>query len=128
MVHRGTIKLKREHQIMRTTVIALAFLCVAVMIEIGSTKAVRDNSSTAQNPLSSATAEPQDPKGTIDGAKTPDLIPDEVAYSLFFNFVAARVTKDEKNSLRSYMRQHNLDAISVDALIGAGNDVQRASK
>jgi hypothetical protein len=114
---------------MRIALIALACLCAAVIMGIGPTKAVRNNSSTAPSPLSGATAQPpQDPIGTIDGATTPDLIPDEVAYSLFFNFVAGRVTRDERNSLRSYMRLHNLDVISVDALIGAGNDFQSASK
>lgn len=59
----------------------------------------------------------QDPPGTIDGAFTPELIPDDVAYSLFFNFVAGRGTEKQKNSLKSYMQQVQLGDIDVEALI-----------
>jgi hypothetical protein len=74
-----------------------------------------------------ATRSAQDPTGTIDGAQTPELIPNDVAYALFFNFVAGRATKEERSSLTSYLRQHHLDAINPDALISVGNDFQRAS-
>ncbi|SRR6266851_3652320 len=68
----------------------------------------------------------QDPPGTIDGAITPELIPDDVAYSLFFNFLAGRGTEKEKNSLRAYMQQVQLGDIDLEALISTSQEYQNA--
>jgi len=109
---------------MRTALIALAFLCAAVIIGIGPTKAVRNNSSTAHSPLSSVTAQPtQDPIGTIDGAITPESIPDDVAYALFFQFFSNRNTS-EKGRLQAYCTQTALATVKLDALLAAAEHYQ----
>lgn len=84
---------------------------------------------TARNPKPpalTATKATQDPPGTIDGAVTPELIPDDVAYSLFFNFVAGRGTEKAKNSLKSYMTQVQLGNIDLEALMSTSDEYQRA--
>jgi hypothetical protein len=68
----------------------------------------------------------QDPPGTIDGAVSPQLIPDDVAYSLFFNFVAGRQTEKERNRLKSYLQQVQLAEIDTEALISISQEYQRA--
>lgn len=71
----------------------------------------------------------QDPPGTINGAVTPELIPDDVAYALFFNFLAGRRTLDQKNSLRSFITQRPLLAdIDVEALMRVADEFQEAYK
>jgi hypothetical protein len=65
---------------------------------------------------------PEDPPGTINGAETPELIPDHVAYSLLFDLVANRQTEEEVNHIRSYMEQVGLDAADSDALMAAAQD------
>lgn len=68
----------------------------------------------------------QDPAGTIDGSVSPHLIPDDVAYSLFFNFVAGRGTEREKNSLKSYMQQTQLGDVDLEVLISVSQEYQNA--
>lgn len=48
---------------------------------------------------------PQDPEGTIDGAKNPEQISDLAAYSLFFRFLSGRKTEAEKNRAKAYLKQ-----------------------
>ena len=48
---------------------------------------------------------PQDPEGTIDGAKNPEQISDLTAYSLFFRFLSGRRTEAEKNRAKAYLQQ-----------------------
>ncbi len=45
--------------------------------------------------------------GTIDGAVTPDLIPDSTAYSTLFRFISNR-PEDEKARIRAYLQMLNL--------------------
>src|SRR6266576_270993 len=47
---------------------------------------------------------PQDPVEVINGARTPERIPDRVAYTLLFRFLSNRRTNAEKNRARSYLR------------------------
>lgn len=42
--------------------------------------------------------------GVVDGATNPELIPDQVAYTLLFRLLADRHTEEEKNAARSYLR------------------------
>jgi hypothetical protein len=80
-------------------------------------------------PQEAALASTQDRPGTIDGAVTPDLIPDDVAYGLFFGFLAGRETQEQKNSVRSFFRQRpQLAGIDADALMMVANEFQEASK
>jgi len=84
----------------------------------------------APRPILRATPELiQDPPGTIDGAVTPDLIPDDVAYALFFKFLAGRRTVEQKSSLRSFVKQRPLLAdIDVEALMRVADEFQEAYK
>lgn len=62
----------------------------------------------------------------IDGAKNPEKIPDQVAYSALFRFIAAHQTPEEKNSIRAYIRQMGLGKdVDVDAVIAAADDFQQ---
>ena len=71
----------------------------------------------------------EDRPGTINGAERPDLIPDDVAYALFFNFLAGRRDQGEKNSLKSYIRQQPLLAdIDPEALMRIADEFQVAYK
>jgi hypothetical protein len=42
--------------------------------------------------------------GAIDGAKNPDLIPNNVAYSILFRLIGDRKTPEEKSRVKSYIR------------------------
>jgi len=71
----------------------------------------------------------EDAPGTIDGAVTPDLIPDDVAYALFFNFLAGRETKAQKNSLKSFFKQRpQLAGIDAEVLMMVADEFQEAYK
>ena len=67
------------------------------------------------------------PTGTINVAVTPQLIPEDVAYSLFFRFVANHRSGEQRNRLRSYIRQGILSDIDVDALIVVADDFRQAA-
>lgn len=58
-------------------------------------------------PPARATAAPpsslQSDPNTIDGSRTPELIPDQVAYSLLFRFLSGRETAEAKGRARSYL-------------------------
>jgi hypothetical protein len=68
------------------------------------------------------TAQPQtpqpDPPGTIDGAKSPELIPDEVAYRLVLVALAEReeATESEKARFRAKISPARLDEQDTDAV------------
>lgn len=51
---------------------------------------------------------PQDPPGTIDGLKTPEAIPDRVAYMLLFRLISNRQGENADRRVRSYVRQMGL--------------------
>lgn len=64
-----------------------------------------------------------DPPGTIDGARSPEMIPDHVAYSLLFNLLAGRKTATERESIRSYIAQAGLaDETDIDALLAVAEE------
>lgn len=44
-------------------------------------------------------------KVIVDGELTPEKIPDYEAYTILFRLIAKRETEDEKNHIRSYLRQ-----------------------
>src|SRR5260370_28142991 len=68
-------------------------------------------------------------QGTIDGAVTPELIPDDVAYSLFLNFLAAHQSPDQKNSMKAYFKYHpQLNGIDVDTLMRVAEEFQAVNK
>jgi len=64
------------------------------------------------------------PPGTIDGAKTPDQIPDVVAYRLFFVSVAVppSATADKQERQRTYLARIGLGDPDLAALIAKLTD------
>lgn len=78
---------------------------------------------------------PQDPEGTIDGAKNPEKIPDKAAYSLLFRFLSGRTTDAEKNRARAYVRMMlrgtgcvppgASEEAHIDSLLAAAEDFNR---
>jgi len=59
---------------------------------------------TSNVPAPPAKSSAQDPEEVIDGDKSPDKIPDKVAYTLLLRFLGDRKTEAEKSSARSYLR------------------------
>src|SRR6266478_5535709 len=115
---------------MRKFIILLYIAVISTAAFVVKPKGYTERSTSTVTAPRAATAQAatpvQDPLGTINGAVTPELIPDDVAYSLFFNFVAGRGTEKEKNSLKSYMRQVQLGDIDVEALISISQEYQQA--
>lgn len=103
---------------MRKLIVILSPAAIVITIIAGDV--LRSTGRTVANATSAGTAIslPQDPPGTIDGSLTPELIPDTVAYSLFFNFFLNR-EKNERGKLQAYISQTPLQGLSVDALIAA---------
>lgn len=62
-----------------------------------------------------------DPPGTVDGSKNPELIPDEVAYRLFFLAVAEpqNASDDHKARARAKLNPTGLDEQDTETLLGA---------
>jgi hypothetical protein len=113
---------------MRVFVVFLGLIIMSVTaITIARSKAT-DKSAGAITTRSSVAARAtlQDPIGTIDGSVTPEQIPDEVAYSLFFNFIAGRGTEKAKSSLRAYMQQVQLADIDLENLTLISDEYQNA--
>lgn len=63
------------------------------------------------------------PRGFVDGAVNPQLIPDEVAYSLLFRLLAKRDTKEDQAKIRSYIKQMNVT--DTTALLAVVNEFER---
>ena len=113
---------------MRRLTVLLIVLAIAVVTLAGGLSQSTTNKaegviSTSKPQETTGTSE--DPPGTIDGAKNPELIPDEVAYSLFFRFLSDRHSEEEKNSMRAYIKQSALDGVNVDALLAIGDEFKK---
>lgn len=92
-------------------------------------------SSTAQQATPSTTDEPD----VVDGAKNPELIPDNVAYSLLFRFISGKQVTEARERARSYIKQFGagiqqcidsdcakrMSDADVDAIIAAADEFQR---
>src|SRR5437660_642065 len=57
----------------------------------------------------------QDPPATVDGSVNPHVIPDEVAYELFFDFFSNR-NASERNKLQAYCNQSALAGVNLDSI------------
>jgi hypothetical protein len=103
----------------------IASLCLTIIISLMITAGMlgRNKSDAHNDPSPQHAAMPmkdssQDPPGTIDGAVTPQLIPDTTAYTLFFNFFADR-KEAERGKLRSYCKHSALADVNLDGLLTA---------
>lgn len=111
----------------KLTVLLIVFALAVVALAGGLTQSLTNKAEAV-----ASTSNPQetgdtsaDPPGTIDGAKNPELIPDEVAYSLFFKFLSDRHSEEEKNNMRAYIKQSALDGVNVDALLAVGDEFKK---
>lgn len=93
----------------RLLVILLATIAVVgtLSIVIGASKS-SSNNTVATPPASTVVALKNNPPNTINGATNPELIPDHVAYSLLFRFLANRENEGDKKAIRAYIRQMGL--------------------
>jgi acetylornithine deacetylase/succinyl-diaminopimelate desuccinylase-like protein len=96
---------------MKVKLLAVLLLTITTIVAVltATLKSTAENNKKATTtPIASADTarqQPADPPGTIDGAKNPELIPDSVAYTMLFRVVGGRQTEEERNSIRSYLRQ-----------------------
>lgn len=108
----------------KITLLAVAAVITAVGFSI-STGTHRVASSKVsrrmQRPVPVAT--PPRP-GIIDGAVTPELIPDDTAYALVFRVVGGRTTPVEKGSVRAYLRQAGLGCQLCTRAPNAGEEAE----
>ena len=83
-----------------------------------SSRAETDESPPAAPELQKPTPQP-DPPGTIDGAKNPELIPDEVAYRMLFLGVAERedATDEQKARARGKIAPAGLSEEDAEAFL-----------
>jgi hypothetical protein len=89
--------------------ILVSMLLIAAGINagtVGITKKIARTKQVVSKPNKTPQQQiPPDLPGTIEGAKTPELIPDHAAYSILFRFISNRETDVEKKRIRSYIRQ-----------------------
>lgn len=95
---------------MKVRILAVLLLAATSVGSFGYVTAITNNKSAgvtakapAGAPLSALQDAPDEP-GTIDGAKNPEQVSDQVSYSLLFRFLSNRKTEEEKNRARSYLR------------------------
>ena len=117
-----------RNQKSRTLTIGLGLVGIfAAMVtmrpQVDWTKA---SQTAASNVQAATTNVNQDPSGTIDGAKTPNSIPDDVAYSLFFSFVTSHASLDKKHALVAYMKHYELQDVNAEELISAARKLDEA--
>lgn len=95
---------------MRKPISLLILLTIGLaVVAVGGSKSTSETAKTVphitqQQPESMI----DDPPGTIDGAKNPEKISDLMAYEVFLRFISENQTQEEKNSIRSYIRQAGL--------------------
>lgn len=93
---------------MKVKLLAILLLAVIISGTIGIVTGSSKDSGVSDAPRASANAAPQEPRGTIDGARNPELIPDHVAYLLMFRFIAGGQTAGTRERIEPYIRQIGL--------------------
>ena len=86
---------------MRRKLLVILLITVAISA-VGIVTGASKRTASVRGGLASA-VQPQT-AGFIDGAVTPELIPDQVAYGLVFRLLADRHTDEEQRRARSYLR------------------------
>lgn len=97
---------KRVLTSMLLTIVLSAFGVAAAMSKADESRAGK-GAAGAAGPVQPAPPPPQQggpDASTVDGSKTPELIPDHVAYSLLFRFLSERKSADEKERGRAYLK------------------------
>lgn len=73
---------------------------------------------STRTPHAGVAAARVDNSKSINGAKNPELIPDNVAYRMLFRLIADRKSDDEKRHIRSYLMQAGITEKSdIEALL-----------
>jgi len=107
---------------MRKVMILVSAIAIVTVITIsGVLKAANPTTEAVSPPKASAVTalvQSQDPPGTIDGSVTPQLIPDDVAYELFFNFFSDRAA-GERGKIQAYCNQTTLASVNLDSIFAA---------
>lgn len=95
-------------------VLLLALAISSLGIVTATSKSVAENINKSTNgsalsapkiPVISRLQDLPDEPGVINGAKNPQLIPDQVAYSLLFRLVSGTQDAEAKKRIRSYVKQ-----------------------
>ena len=94
---------------MRVRILAALLLAITVAGSFGYMTATTNSKSVGAASVTHAAAPPARPEtpdepGTIDGARNPEQVSDQVAYSLLFRFLSNRKTEEEKRRGRAYLR------------------------
>ena len=83
---------------MRKPIILLASIAISAAVVLSGTLtrkgAGHEKHGTPRVTTGNESQTSKDPPGTIDGSFTPQLIPDVVAYELFFNFFSNRAPNE----------------------------------
>lgn len=111
---------------MRRIITLLVVLAIATIVWLRPRAFNRPSTQPANATNQSVSA--NNPAGTIDGASTPELIPDATAYSLFFKFVARYNRVHGGKALESYMQQRSLQDIDTEALLKIAQEYEDARK
>ena len=106
----------------RFVILLLVALAISIIVIAAARSSKTIGVTEAKVPVSIT---PPQPTGVIDGAVTPEKIPDHVAYSLVFQLIAERQTEAAKGRIKSYIREMGLAGSDVDALITTAEEFSR---
>lgn len=84
----------------------LVVLLLSIAIGVGAIGVVKSKTKISTSPHCDALmSTQQNHPSPIDGAVNPEMIPDEVAYSVIFRLISNRQEGPEKNRARAYIRR-----------------------
>ncbi len=113
---------------MRKPIILLASIAISAVVVLSGTLtrkgAGHEKHGTPGVTTGNGSQASQDPQGTIDGSSTPQLIPDVVAYELFFNFFSNRAP-NERGKLQAYCNQTAMAGVDLDSIFAVVNYYQQ---
>lgn len=90
----------------------LAFICLGGILIVGTVAAPQSEATTAAE----QTATASDPPGTIDGAKNPELIPDQVALRMIVLAVAEPADATEAQKARALAKLRPIELSEEDTI------------
>src|SRR3989442_13018278 len=113
---------------MRKPIILLASFAISAAVVLSGTLtrkgADHEKNGTPRVTTGNQSKTSKDPPGTIDGSFTPQLIPDVVAYELFFDFFSNRAP-NERGKLQAYCNQTALAGVDLDSIFAVVNYYQQ---